>query len=163
LAIGAELVQEGKWKEAAPHFEHPEKEIYGQMRALLKTYDIPPFLTALQALAKAVKAKSKDKYATALSAVEERLSSVDNKLREKESNWPRFVTETVVETLRSAADEYEEAVKGGRVRNVVEYQGLCCKRRSFSAPSPMMYLIKTRPRPKRSEPLLQRSNPPCRA
>jgi hypothetical protein len=36
--------------------------------------------------------------------------------------WFDFVTETVVETLRSAAEEYDEAVKGERIRNVVEYQ-----------------------------------------
>jgi hypothetical protein len=122
IAVGAELVQEGKWKEAVPHFDHPEKEIYGQLQPHLKTYDIAPFSAALQALSKAVKAKNKDAYAAALNALEERLAVADKKLQEKESNWSYFVVETLVETLRSAAEEYEEGVKGGRVRNVIEYQ-----------------------------------------
>jgi hypothetical protein len=122
IAIGAELVEQGKWKEAAPHFDHPEKEIYGQLRPHLATYDIQPFSTALQALSKAVKAKNKDAYAKAKADVEERLAAADKKLQAKESDWPHFVVETVVETLRSAAEEYEEGVKGGKVRNVIEYQ-----------------------------------------
>lgn len=122
LVVGDELVNEGRWKEALPHFQHPEKELYGKIRADLKTYGVPPFVTALQALAKAVKAKDKDGYAKAFAAVEERLAAADKSLRTKEGNWPYFAVETAVETLRSAADEYEEAVGGGRIRNVVEYQ-----------------------------------------
>ena len=120
--MGAELVQEGKWKEAVVHFDHPEKEIYGQLRPHLKTYDVTPFQTSLQALSKAVKAKNKASYDVAFAAVEQRLADADARMKGKETNWPYFVTETVVETLRSAAEEYDEAVKGERIRNVVEYQ-----------------------------------------
>jgi hypothetical protein len=122
LLVGDELVKDGRWKEALPHFLHPSEEIYGKINADLKTYGVPPFATALKALAQTVKAKNKDAYAGALAAVEERLVAADRGLRTKEENWPYFAIETALETLRTAADEYEEAVKGGKIANVVEYQ-----------------------------------------
>ena len=122
LLVGDELVKDGKWKEALAHFQHPEKEIYGQIRGALKTYDVPPFAAALQALAKAVKAKDQAAYGKALAGVEDRLAVADRNLRAKEGNWTYFTLETAVETLRSAADEYEESIGGGRIRNVTEYQ-----------------------------------------
>jgi hypothetical protein len=122
LLVGDELVKEGRWKEALAHFQHPEKEIYGKIRGALKTYDVPPFATALQALAKAVNAKKQDAYGKAFAAVDQRLAAADTKLRAEESNWPYFAVETAIETLRSAADEYEESIGGGRIRNVTEYQ-----------------------------------------
>jgi hypothetical protein len=122
LLVGDELVKEGRWKEALPHFLHPSEEIYEKIAADLKTYNVPPFAVALKALAQTVKAKNKDAYAGALTAIEERLSTADKSLRAKEANWPYFALETVVEALRNAADEYEEAIAGGSIRNPVEYQ-----------------------------------------
>ncbi len=154
LAVGAELVQEGKWKEAVVHFDHPEKEIYGKLRPHLKTYDVTPFQTSLQALSKAVKAKNKASYDVAFAAVEQRLADADARMKGKETNWPYFVTETVVETLRSAAEEYDEAVKGQRIRNVVEYQDArgFGKRKSCSGPLAMRC-------PRRVQALLKQSVP----
>lgn len=122
LLVGDELVKEGRWKEALPHFLHPSEEIYGKISADLKAYGVPAFATALKALAQTVKARNKDAYAGAFAAIEERLAAADKALRGKEANWAYFAVETALETLRSAADEYEEAVEGGKIGNAVEYQ-----------------------------------------
>jgi hypothetical protein len=122
LLVGDELVKEDRWAEALPHFLHPGEEIYGKIAADLKTYKVAPFATALKALAQTVKAKNKAAYASAAAAVEERLAAADKAVRSEEANWPYFALETALETLRSAADEYEEAVEGGKIGNVVEYQ-----------------------------------------
>jgi hypothetical protein len=122
LLVGDELVKEGRWKEALPHFLHPSEEIYGRIGTDLKRYGVPPFATSLKALAQTVKAKNKEAYAGALSAVEERLAAADKAVRAPEANWPYFALETAVESLRSAAEEYEEAVERGTIANVVEYQ-----------------------------------------
>lgn len=122
LLVGDELAKEGRWNDALAHFLHPSEEIYGAIGADLKSYDVAPFQTALKALAQTTKAKSKEAYATALTAVEERLAAADRSLRAKEQDWPSFIMETVLEVLQSAAHEYEEAVEGGRIKNVVEYQ-----------------------------------------
>src|SRR5215207_5175196 len=66
LLVGDELVREKRWAEALPHFLHPSAEIYGKIRGDLKTYEVPPFLAALKALAQTVKAKNEGAYRTAL-------------------------------------------------------------------------------------------------
>jgi hypothetical protein len=122
LLIGGELVDAGRWAEALPHFLHPEEEIYAGMRDSLKAFNVAPFQTALKALSQTVKAKNKEAYARARATLDERLAAVETAVRGKEANVPYFTLETVMEMLQTASDEYEEAVKGDRIVNVVEYQ-----------------------------------------
>jgi tetratricopeptide (TPR) repeat protein len=122
LLVGDELVKEGRWAEALPHFLHPSEEIYGKIRGELNDYNVPAFLTALKALAQTVKAKNKEAYAGALATVEQRLAPADTTLRKKEANWSYFAMETALEALRTATAEYEQALKDGKIANPVEYQ-----------------------------------------
>jgi hypothetical protein len=122
LLVGDELVREKRWAEALPHFLHPSEEIYGKIRKDLKTYEVPPFLAALKALAQTVKAKNEGAYRTALAALEERLAAADKGVKAKEADWQTFVVDTVLEMLRTATGEYEEAIAKGRIAKPVEYQ-----------------------------------------
>jgi hypothetical protein len=122
LLIGGELIEAGRWAEALPHFLHPEEEIYAGMRPNLKTFNVAPFQTALKALTQTVKAKNKEAYTRARAALDERLATAEAGVRGKEADVPAFTLETVMEILQTAADEYEEAVKGNRIANIVEYQ-----------------------------------------
>jgi hypothetical protein len=122
LLVGDELVRERRWAEALPHFLHPSEEIYGKIREDLKTYGVAPFAAALKSLAQTVKAKNEGAYRAALAAVEERLAAADKGLRAKEQNWSAHTVDTVLEVLRNAGNEYEEAVEGGRIGKPVEYQ-----------------------------------------
>ncbi len=122
LLVGDELVREGRWADALPHFLHPSEEIYGKIRDDLKTYGVAPFAAALKSLAQTVKAKNEAAYRTALAGLEERLAAADKGVRAKEQNWSAFTMDTVLEMLRSAGNEYEEAVEGGRIAKPVEYQ-----------------------------------------
>src|SRR3954451_429145 len=122
LLVGDELVRERRWAEALPHFLHPSEEIYGKIRDDLKTYGVAPFLSALKALAQTVKAKNEAAYRTAFTAMEERLAPADKGVRGKEPNWPSFAVDTVLEMLRTATNEYEEAIEKGRIAKPVEYQ-----------------------------------------
>ncbi|MGO4738706.1 hypothetical protein AB4099_19310 [Bosea sp. 2KB_26] len=122
LLVGDELVKDGRFGEALPHFLHPAEEIYGGIKNDLATYKIRPFEAALKALAQTVKARKKDAYDGALKLVQERLAEADAGLREAEKNWPRFSVETALETLKVAADEYGNAIEKGRIAKAVEYQ-----------------------------------------
>ncbi|MFL4994581.1 MAG: hypothetical protein ACJ8DV_25275 [Microvirga sp.] len=122
LLVGNELVEAGRWAEALPHFLHPEEEIYPGMRENLKTFNVAPFQTALKALSQTVKAKNKEAYARARAALEERVAAAEASVSGKEANLPYFTLETVMEILQTASSEYEEALKGDRIANVVEYQ-----------------------------------------
>src|SRR5215204_2854567 len=114
LLVGDELVRERRWAEALPHFLHPSEEIYGKIRDDLKTYGVAPFAAALKSLAQTVKAKNEGAYRTALAGLEERLAAADKGVKAKAADWQAFVVDTVLEMLRSAMGEYEEAIaKGG--------------------------------------------------
>jgi len=123
LIVGDELVKQGQWAAALPHFLHPTEEIYGTIRGRLKDYGVPPFDAALRALSNIVKAKKGgDDYAAARQRVNDALATADQGLRAKQANWDGFVLEGAVELLKSATGEYEEAIVKGRIAKPVEYQ-----------------------------------------
>ena len=123
LLVGDELVKQGQWAAALPHFLHPTEEIYGQIRDKLKDYDTPPFEDALNALAKLVKArKGGEPYAQAFKAVEDVLQKTDAGLRNRQPDWDGFLVEAAVELIKSSAGEYGEAIVDGRIAKPVEYQ-----------------------------------------
>jgi hypothetical protein len=122
LLVGGELVEAGRWADALPHFAHPEEEIYPGLRDGLKSFNVPPFQIALKALTQTVKAKNKEAYQRARAALDERLAAAEASVRSKEQDVPAFTLATVLEILQTSTEEYEEAIKNGRIANVVEYQ-----------------------------------------
>lgn len=123
LLVGDELVKQGQWNAALPHFLHPSEEIYGGLRARLKDYRVPPFDAALKTLANAVKArKGGEDYATASRMVAEALAAADAGLQARQSDWQAFTLDTALELLKSAAGEYEGALVKSRIAKPVEYQ-----------------------------------------
>jgi hypothetical protein len=124
LLVGDQLVKQREWNAALPHFLHPTEEIYPDIKDHLGEYNAPPFDAALKALADVVKArKGGDDYARARKQVDDALAAADTGLRAKHGDdWPSFVTESSVEAIKSAAEEYGEAISGGRIVKPVEYQ-----------------------------------------
>jgi len=123
LLVGDELVKQQQWNAALPHFLHPGEEIYGDIKDQLADYLVPPFDAALKTLADAVKAKKANDYAKALKAVNDALAAADAGMKTKQqANWPGFVVEAAVETIKSATGEYQQAIVGGRIAKPVEYQ-----------------------------------------
>ena len=51
LLVGDELVKQGRWMDALPHFHHPAEELYGGIAPVLKKHSVRPFDSALNALA----------------------------------------------------------------------------------------------------------------
>jgi hypothetical protein len=123
LLVGDELVKEGQWNAAYPHFRHPTEELYGPIRGRLKDYKTPPFDAALKVLANVVKSKKGgDDYDRAMRAVDDALATADRALKDKQVSWDSFTVETALEVLKSATGEYEEAIVKGRIAKPVEYQ-----------------------------------------
>jgi hypothetical protein len=123
LLIGNELVKLQQWNAALPHFLHPGEELYGGIKEALATYNVAPFDAALGALADVVKAKQGGSvYANALAAVDRALAAADAAVKAGQDNWPGFLVETAVETLKAAAVEYKDAIVAGRIAKPVEYQ-----------------------------------------
>jgi hypothetical protein len=123
LLVGDELMKQGQWAAALPHFLHPSEELYGPIRGRLKDYQTPQFSSALKLLSNAVKAKKGgEDYDNALNAVEEALGAADAGLKAKQPNWDSFEVETALELLKSSTNEYQEAIVKGRIAKPVEYQ-----------------------------------------
>jgi len=122
LLVGDELVKQGQWAAALPHFLHPSEELYGPIRGRLKDYNTPQFATALKLLATAVKQKKGgDDYANAWKGVEDALAAADAGVKAKQAS-DGFQVETALELLKSATGEYQQALGKGRITKPVEYQ-----------------------------------------
>jgi hypothetical protein len=123
LTVADELVKQGDWNAALPHFRHPMEELYGAIRPKLKTYNVAAFDSALKALAAVAKSKKAgEPYDKALAAVDQALTQAETRVAEKQTDKTDFTLDTAFELLKSAGHEYEEAVKKGRITNAVEYQ-----------------------------------------
>ena len=122
LLVGDELVKQGQWAAALPHFLHPSEELYGPIRGKLKDYNTPQFATALKLLATTVKQKKGgDDYARAWKGVEDALAAADAGVKAKQAS-DGFAVETALELLKSATGEYQQALGKGRITKPVEYQ-----------------------------------------
>jgi hypothetical protein len=122
LLTGEELIAQRRWVAAHPHFSFPTEEIYGVIREDLRTYRTPPFDGALKALARTVKAQSVKQYPKARQKVEDALAAADAGLKARQPNWPRFVVTVAIETLKTAPDEYDDAIAKGRIVRPIGYQ-----------------------------------------
>jgi hypothetical protein len=124
IMVGDQLVKQGQWNAALPHFLHPSEEIYGDLKDALAEHNVPPFEAGLKTLVNVVKSKKGgNDYVRALKAVGDATAPADAALRTKQADhWASFVAEAAVEALKVAAGEYENAIVGGRIAKPVEYQ-----------------------------------------
>jgi hypothetical protein len=123
LLVGDQLVKQQQWNAALPHFLHPSEEIYADIKDALPEYKVQPFDAALKTLSDVVKAKKSADYARAVKAVNDALTTADAGMKSKQAdNWPGYVTEAAVESIKTAAGEYENAIVGGKIAKPVEYQ-----------------------------------------
>jgi hypothetical protein len=122
LLTGDELVGQGNWRDAAPHFSFPREEVYGLIRVDLRTYKVPAFDGALKALVNVVKARNAKQFPKARQAVETLLAAADASLKARQQSWPRFTVAVAISVLNTAPDEYDDAVAKGRVARSIGYQ-----------------------------------------
>jgi hypothetical protein len=122
LLTGEELVKQRDWTDAHPHFMFPLEEIYGVIREDLRGYKTPPFDGALKALARTVEARNAKQYSKAREKVENALAAADAELKARQPDWPHFVVEVAIATLKTAPEEYEDAYAKDRLAHPVGYQ-----------------------------------------
>ena len=122
LLTGDELAGQRDWEGASRHYGFPREEIYGIIRDDLRGYKTPPFDEALKALVRAAKARDIKQVQRARARVEDALTAADAGLRAKVPHWPRFVAATSIAVLKSAPDEYDDAVVKGRIVRPIGYQ-----------------------------------------
>jgi hypothetical protein len=122
LLAGEELVKQRDWDDAHSHFMFPLEEIYGVIREDLRGYKTPPFDGALKALARTVEAHNAKQYPKALEKVQDALAAADAELKARQPDWPRFVVATAIAVLKTAPEEYADAVAKDRIARPVGYR-----------------------------------------
>ena len=122
LLTGDELVAQRSWDVAAMHFGFPREEIYGLIREDLRTYKVPAFDWALKALVNVAKSRNARQFPKARQSVETLLVAADASLKARQQSWPRFILAVAIAVLKTAPDEYDDAVVKGRVARPIGYQ-----------------------------------------
>jgi hypothetical protein len=122
LLTGDELVAQRSWEAAASHFGFPREEIYGLIREDLRTYKVPAFDWALKALVNVAKSRNARQFPKARQSVETLLVAADASLKARQQSWPRFILAVAIAVLKTAPDEYDDAVVKGRVARPIGYQ-----------------------------------------
>jgi hypothetical protein len=122
LFTGDELAARSDWGGAATHFSFPREEVYGLVRADLRTYKVPAFDDALRTLVGTAKARNVKLLPSARQKVEDALNAADASLKARQQSWPRFTVAVALSLLKTAPDEYDDAVAKGRVVRPIGYQ-----------------------------------------
>jgi hypothetical protein len=122
LFTGDELAAQRDWGGAATHFSFPREEVYGLVRTDLRTYKVPAFDDALRTLVGTAKARNAKLFPKARQKVGDALNAADASLRARQQSWPRFTLAVARSVLKTAPDEYDDAVAKGRVVRPIGYQ-----------------------------------------
>jgi hypothetical protein len=122
LLTGDELAAQRDWGGAATHFSFPREEVYGLVRGDLRTYKVPAFDDALRELVSVAKARNAKALPKAREKVERALDAADASLKARQPSWPRFTLAVAMSVLKTAPDEYDDAVQKGRVVRPIGYQ-----------------------------------------
>lgn len=122
LKIGHELLQADKAKLAQPHFGHPVRELYDDLKDYIAAKRVPQFEEQLADLDKAVG------DAPASPATEAKYKGVIASIHQARAAVPAAIRDSVPEVIRICADtieaasgEYGESVDKGRIANLPEY------------------------------------------
>jgi hypothetical protein len=123
LRVGRELVDQGLWNDALPHFLHPTEEIYKELAPALNERKVAPFDKDLAALAALVKSRNEaGGVLAAHAAVLAKIEAATGALSAETRARPAFVFAVAERLLDVAVSEYKAALEGERVANPVEYQ-----------------------------------------
>ena len=122
LMVGRELIEANQPRLALPHFGHPVRELYDDIQGELKRRGVTPFdgeLIALEALAAG---KPRDPATMAkLDSVMRILAAVRATVPSGLLDNERFMLGVLGEVSAIAAEDYSEALEGGRIEKPVEY------------------------------------------
>src|SRR5262249_36536106 len=123
LLVGDELVKQQQWNAALPHFLHPTEEIYGDIKAELAEYKVPPFDAALKALSDVAKAKKGGlDYARTIYAVILALAGGGCERRGSHAAGGGLFRQAGFRSPKLGREEYQRGMLGGRTTKPVDYQ-----------------------------------------
>lgn len=118
LLVAMELLRAGALDAAKTHVKHPSDEIFSSLKPGFKRYGAPGFAAELDKLAAAVNSGDKAAAENAYRAVAKKVDLA----RSKAPASAKTQLQVVARLLDTAADEYRESIKQGRISDAHEYQ-----------------------------------------
>ncbi|MGQ7249740.1 hypothetical protein ACUN9Y_20705 [Halomonas sp. V046] len=123
LAIARELYQEGNKTASYPHFAHPYQEVYESLEPAFEARGIAPFEDQLEALSERARqgggwSDLEPAFAQVLTTIRTAMSDVEDDIEMD----PAFQARVQLALLKTALQEYDEAVEDGSFHDVLEYQ-----------------------------------------
>ena len=120
LNVGVELYRVGERKAAATHMKHPDDELYAALKPVLAKRGAPGFEKELHALAERVEKNAEPAQVdTAYSALLAPVAKAEGAVRKPSAQQ---IGEVIHNLVRTAADEYRQAVAEGKIAQPHEYQ-----------------------------------------
>jgi len=126
LLVAQELLEQRQFNAAEPHVGHPVDELYGAIAPVLQARGVPPFLASLEELRQQVRLNpGAPSTALKLAQAQQRIAAVAQGLAGGVVGQVPLVMGVVRQLADSAVVEYNAALAGERVVEVIEYQDAC--------------------------------------
>lgn len=123
LLMAQELFEQHNPKGAEPHVSHPVDELYGTLEPALRAQRITPFLTTLEQLRQQVRLNPQSpRTRQMLTRAQQAIAVVAQSLAGMKTDQAQLVAAVVPQLAQTAVQEYEGALAGDRVVEVIEYQ-----------------------------------------
>lgn len=122
LQIGRALVEAGQKDNAIPHFGHPVREIYGDLRPVIEARGGEQFqgeLVRLESLA--VLNGASPEFGAAFDAAMAKVAAARALIPAERLNSDAYVLRLVSDITTTSAQEYRNALVGGRIDSLIEY------------------------------------------
>lgn len=120
LNVGVELYRVGDRKGAATHMKHPDDELYAALKPALAKRGAGGFEKELHALAQRVENNAEPaRVDAAYGALQAAIAKAESAVRKPTAQQ---IGEVIHNLVRTAADEYRQAVGDGKITQPHEYQ-----------------------------------------
>lgn len=122
LLVGRELIQANQIDHALPHFGHPVRELYGDLRPVIDQRHGEQFQTDLVQLeALAASQPHSQTFTTAFDAALAKAHAARDTIPEATRTSDAYVLHLMSDIATTASQEYRNALVAGKIGSLVEY------------------------------------------
>jgi hypothetical protein len=122
LLVGRELIKAGQVDHALPHFGHPVRELYGDLRPVIDQRHGEQFQTDLVQLESlAASQPNSPQFTTAFDVALEKAHIARDTIPEAVRNSDAYVLHLMADIATTASQEYRNALVAGKIGSLVEY------------------------------------------
>jgi hypothetical protein len=123
LLMVQELVLQRRYSDAEPHAGHPVEELYGTLEPVLRSGRIRPFLSSLEELRLQIRLNpAAPATAGKLTAAQQAIASASRSISAGQPMAAATLRSVVRKLADDAVQEYQGAVAGDQVVELIEYQ-----------------------------------------